>query len=427
MEKPFVAYSGDSPYIFVSYSHQDSAVVYEELTWLHDLGFNVWYDEGISPGSVWRDELGKALADCSVFLYFITPRSASSVHCSKEVNFALGKDKHVLSVHLEETALPVGLDFSLSDMQAVYGYQYEGSAYREKVKLALESLMPKQALEVTRYDMNEVLEHTPESTRYAARDPGLDREVTIISLDQEIYKKHPELGEALKKEMRVLAALDDARIVTVFDIGDMDGAPFVVTQLSRGISLDALIRKVQVQKERQSGLSPRQTLSLVRNIAIIFNLLDQMDIDYQIDLRNFTIHENGRVQLTGLGHFLEAQFLVRFGHSFNPLSVRRYLSPEEFQDPDFKATPTSRVYSLGMIYMEIYSGLLLPLDMKRSDLQLRISDLPVEHQDLLIHMFSDQESRIANSLALIRRIDDMEPLLHQLDYGGVSDKLVSTD
>ncbi len=423
VEKPFAAYSGDAPYIFVSYSHKDSSIVYKELIWLHDLGFNVWYDEGIAPGTVWRDELGRALAECSVFLYFITPQSTSSVHCVKEVNFALGKDKHILSIHLEETELPVGLEFSLSDMQAVYSHQFDGSAYRDRVKVALESLLPQQALEVTRYDMNEVLEHTPESTQYAARDPGLNREVTVIALDREVYSNHPELGEALLREMRVLAVMDDVRIVTIYDIGEMDGAPFVVTQMSKGTTLDSLIRKIQIRKEKQPGLSPRQTLSLVRNLAIIFNLLDQKDIDYQIDLRNFVVHENGNVQLTGLGLFLEAQFLVRFGDSFNPLSVRRYLSPEEFHDPNFKATPTSRVYSLGMIYMEIFSGLLLPLGMKRSDFQLRITDLPVEHQDLLIQMFSDQETRIPNSLALIRKIDEMEPQLHQLDYGGVSELL----
>jgi hypothetical protein len=32
------------------YSHADSKLVYQELEWLKAHGFNVWYDEGISPG-----------------------------------------------------------------------------------------------------------------------------------------------------------------------------------------------------------------------------------------------------------------------------------------------------------------------------------------------------------------------------------------
>ncbi len=48
MEKPFPAYQGDEPYVFVSYSHADTERVYAELARLNDQGFNIWYDEGIS-------------------------------------------------------------------------------------------------------------------------------------------------------------------------------------------------------------------------------------------------------------------------------------------------------------------------------------------------------------------------------------------
>ena len=78
MDRPFPAYKGDEPYIFVSYSHTDAAVVYPEITALKARGFNIWYDEGIPPGSNWRDELAEALARCFVFLFYLTPRSAAS-------------------------------------------------------------------------------------------------------------------------------------------------------------------------------------------------------------------------------------------------------------------------------------------------------------------------------------------------------------
>ena len=48
MERPFPAYTGDAPYIFVSYSHEDDEIVYPEIQWLKDQGFNIWDDEGIS-------------------------------------------------------------------------------------------------------------------------------------------------------------------------------------------------------------------------------------------------------------------------------------------------------------------------------------------------------------------------------------------
>jgi hypothetical protein len=35
--------------------------VYPELTWLHDQGVNIWYDEGIPAGSNWGAESARAL------------------------------------------------------------------------------------------------------------------------------------------------------------------------------------------------------------------------------------------------------------------------------------------------------------------------------------------------------------------------------
>ncbi len=61
MDRPFPAYSGNEPYVFVSYAHKDSNAVFPELKWLKDQGFNIWYDEGISPGTEWREELGQAI------------------------------------------------------------------------------------------------------------------------------------------------------------------------------------------------------------------------------------------------------------------------------------------------------------------------------------------------------------------------------
>ena len=61
MDTPFSAYQGDEPYIFVCYAHEDDEIVYPEIRWLRDQGINIWYDEGISAGKVWRRELAVAI------------------------------------------------------------------------------------------------------------------------------------------------------------------------------------------------------------------------------------------------------------------------------------------------------------------------------------------------------------------------------
>lgn len=63
MDKPFSAYNGSEPYIFIGYAHADAEAIYPEIRRLKDAGFNIWCDEGISPGTIWHDELAERLAD----------------------------------------------------------------------------------------------------------------------------------------------------------------------------------------------------------------------------------------------------------------------------------------------------------------------------------------------------------------------------
>ncbi len=133
MDKPFPAYSGDDPYIFISYAHEDSDVVFPEIQWLKDQGFNLWYDEGISPGSEWHQELADRIDRCHLFLYFITPRSAASDHCQREVHYAIDNGKQLLAVHLEETELPSGINLSLGNMQAIMRHELPDLDYRIKL------------------------------------------------------------------------------------------------------------------------------------------------------------------------------------------------------------------------------------------------------------------------------------------------------
>ena len=142
MEKPFTAYQGDEPYIFVSYAHEDAERVYPELEWLRRQGFNVWYDEGISPGEVWREGLARAIKDASLFLFYVTPNSVASQHCLREVNFRQEDDRAFLAVHLEATQLPDGLRLSISDRQAILAHELSRTDFQDKLRQTLASFIP---------------------------------------------------------------------------------------------------------------------------------------------------------------------------------------------------------------------------------------------------------------------------------------------
>jgi TolB-like protein len=142
VDRPFSAYTGDEPYIFVSYSHQDSDVVFPRIQWLRDQGFNIWYDEGISPGASWREELAESILGCDLFIILVSPQSAQSDNCLKEVNYALEHDRPVLAIHQEPTQLSPGLELALSDRQAIFRYELTQDQYQEKVLSGVMSHIP---------------------------------------------------------------------------------------------------------------------------------------------------------------------------------------------------------------------------------------------------------------------------------------------
>lgn len=137
MQRPFPAYHGSEPYIFVSYAHSDSVRVYPEIGWLDQQNLNIWYDEGINAGSVWRDDLADRLEHAKEVLFFATNNSISSRNCLNELHFAMDLNKEILVVQFDELEMPPGLKFGLGSRQAIIASHYSNHNFRENLEAAL--------------------------------------------------------------------------------------------------------------------------------------------------------------------------------------------------------------------------------------------------------------------------------------------------
>ena len=126
---PYPAYRGKGPYIFVSYAHKDSDKVFEEIKKFNEAGFNVWYDEGISPGNEWTKDIATALSNCTVFVVMITPTSAVRRNVQNEINFAITKHKRFIAIHLEKTELPDDMQLQIGTLQAIMKYNMSEEEY----------------------------------------------------------------------------------------------------------------------------------------------------------------------------------------------------------------------------------------------------------------------------------------------------------
>ena len=129
---PYPAYRGNEPYVFVSYAHDDKDKVFAEIKRFNEAGFHVWYDEGISPGNEWSEEIADALDRCSVFVIMFTPVSAPRENVQNEIEYAVDEGKPFLAIHLEETQLPKGLKLRIGRKQAILKYTMSEEEYEYK-------------------------------------------------------------------------------------------------------------------------------------------------------------------------------------------------------------------------------------------------------------------------------------------------------
>lgn len=117
-------YKGDEKYIFISYSHRDIDEVLGFIETMQENGYNVWYDEGIDPGTEWDENIAKHIRECAYFISFITEDYIKSQNCRDELTYARDLNKERLLIYGEDVELPEGMKMRMNRLQAIFKYKY---------------------------------------------------------------------------------------------------------------------------------------------------------------------------------------------------------------------------------------------------------------------------------------------------------------
>jgi len=136
-EIPFPAYRGKEPFIFVSYAHNDKAVVYSEILRLHTIGYRIWYDQGIGVSKEWIAEIVNAIDTCSFFVVFFSPTAAKSKYVKREIVRAIKNDKPFLAIFLQPTTISDAIQFEIDIYQHLFKYNRPDTVYLEELTNAL--------------------------------------------------------------------------------------------------------------------------------------------------------------------------------------------------------------------------------------------------------------------------------------------------
>jgi len=144
----FDAYIGDEPYLFISYSHRDTALVYPVLDTLYDNKYRLWYDESCETGNDFRDELKNKIENSSGVVLFVSESSMNSPFCGMEILCAKENNKRIFPIYLgDNLEIPPAFQIFLANLHH--------SSVTDKKKMIASLLRDLPAETMDRLTMNE--------------------------------------------------------------------------------------------------------------------------------------------------------------------------------------------------------------------------------------------------------------------------------
>ncbi|MEU7000438.1 serine/threonine-protein kinase [Nonomuraea sp. NPDC046570] len=189
-------------------------------------------------------------------------------------------------------------------------------------------------------------------TVWLGRDEKLGREVAIKVLHSDSTDR--EWVARFKREARVMAMLKHPNIVVVHDLGEDQGAAFLVMERLPGPNLGEILR-------RQQPLPPVSwVVAYGKQVATALAFLHGAAapvVHRDVKPQNLVLDEGGVLKLCDFGiAALPTMDLSRYTATGMPIGTIVYMSPEQVNA--FEVGPASDVYSFGVVLYEMLAGVL---------------------------------------------------------------------
>ena len=186
------------------------------------------------------------------------------------------------------------------------------------------------------------------ATVYKAYQPSMDRNVAVKVLPGQLANS-AEFTQRFQQEARIIARLEHAHILPVFDYGESEGVHYFVMRF-----LDAGTLKDKMQAGRPLPLS--EIDRLFTQLADALSYAHSQGVVHR-DLKpaNALIDSRGNLFLTdfGIAKILESAS-PRLTQTDAIMGTPDYISPEQAQAQ--KVDQRSDIYSLGIILYEMVTG-----------------------------------------------------------------------
>jgi tRNA A-37 threonylcarbamoyl transferase component Bud32 len=193
---------------------------------------------------------------------------------------------------------------------------------------------------------------------YAARDRKLHRKVALKVMSAALFADE-ERRRRFLREARSAASVAHPNIVTVFDVGEDGGAPFIAMEYVEGQSLRTIL------SERGGHVEIGEALRIGREIARGLGKAHAAGVVHRdIKPENVMVDADGAVKVLdfGIAKVLSADGAEASGHGTTSLATLEghivgtpsYMSPEQAEGRPIDAR--TDIFSLGIVLYEMISG-----------------------------------------------------------------------
>lgn len=196
-----------------------------------------------------------------------------------------------------------------------------------------------------KYQLRSIIGQGAMGVVYEAFDPEIERVVALKVLHPHLVAQDqgPALVERFKQEVKAAARCHHPNIVTVFDFGIAQGAPFMVMEYVAGIDLRSLLKQgesLSVQSAGDIALQVLEALDYAHQSGVVHR---------DVKPANVMLLDNGRVKVTDFGVArIDTSELTSLG---DVIGTPIYMSPEALRGD--KVDGRSDLYAVALMLLEL--------------------------------------------------------------------------
>ena len=181
---------------------------------------------------------------------------------------------------------------------------------------------------------------------WLAHDERLDRYVAIKRVLLDGHDGDEQLIRMMRREAQLAANMKHRHIVTVHDLLEVRGHPYLVMEYVEGETMDARLR-------RRPPVTPFQSAGLVAQMASALSAAhDKRIVHRDVKPHNVLIDQEGVAKLADFGIARAIETMLTRGGG--PAGTFAYMAPEVARTGE--ATPASDVWSLGATFFDATDG-----------------------------------------------------------------------